>query len=360
MSFESDLLRDSAGRLFTDLFDKPSLEARPRPDNIDTIWAKFDEAGLQLAAVAETHGGVGASLADAIALIRLCGAHAVPSPLAETIIANWVWSSLADTKAPEGPVTIAAGGQVRSAITTRINDGWQLDATLVRVPWAAQSRTVLFATIVEGQPSFIAAPLAAAAFVSAQNMALEPRDNVTFLATRLPTSAVIAIASPSAQSQLLEVLALTRAAQLAGAMATALDRTIVYANERVQFGRPIAKFQAIQHQLAMAAGEAAASQASVDLAVALVPDPARFALAAAAAKARASEAAGIVASVCHQTHAAIGFTNEHPLQLYTRQLWAWRDEAGSKSYWHGIVGERVLAACANEAWPLLSSLTPSA
>ncbi|MBK9080295.1 MAG: acyl-CoA dehydrogenase, partial [Hyphomicrobium sp.] len=82
MSFESDLLRDSAARLFTDLFDKPSLDARPRPDKINAAWAKFDDAGLPLAAVAEAHGGVGASLADAMALIRLCGAHAVPSPLA--------------------------------------------------------------------------------------------------------------------------------------------------------------------------------------------------------------------------------------------------------------------------------------
>lgn len=353
MSDESNLLRESTARLFADLFDKPSLAARPKPDAIERVWPQFDEAGLPLVAVPEALGGVGASLADALALVRLCGSHAVPAPLAETIMANWLWSNAANAEPPAGPLTIAASD---GATLKRSGAGWTLDATLARVPWGGQSKAVLLEASADGLRYIVCVPLTGATVTAGSNMALEPRDTVVLRSLALPPTAAVLVSS----IRLLDVLALTRAAQLSGAMAVALDRTIIYANERIQFGKPIGKFQAVQQQLAMAAGEAAASQAAVDLAIALADAPARFPLAIAAAKARASEAAGIVASVCHQTHAAIGFTNEHPLQLYTRRLWSWRDEAGAEAHWHRVLGERLLAGSPADVWPLLASLTPGA
>lgn len=360
MSFESDLLRDSTARLFVDLFDRPSLDARPKPESIGTVWTAFEEAGLPLAAVPEALGGVGATLGDAMALVCLCGAHAVPAPLAETIMAGWIWSVGAKSAPPDGPLTIAAGQMISAAHLRPSSSGWTIGATLARVPWARQAKSVLFEADHEGRRVLVCAPLSAAKITAGSNMALEPRDTVQFEAAALAASCVVAADAACSSSRIHEVFALTRAAQLSGAMATALDRTIVYANERIQFGKPIGKFQAVQHQLAMAAGEAAAAQAAVDLAVALADDAGRFALASAAAKARASEAAGVLASVCHQTHAAIGFTNEHPLQLYTRRLWAWRDEAGAETYWHRVIGERLLAEPPQDVWPLLTTLTPTA
>lgn len=353
MSFESDLLRKSTARLFADLFDKPTLDARPRPDAIAGIWSKFEDAGLPLVAVPAALGGVEASFADAIALVRLSGAHAVPAPLAETVLANWLWSTVAKSEPTGGPVTIAASDR---ATLRRSGSGWMLDAALPRVPWGRQSKAVLLEASADGLRYLVCAPLSGATVTAGSNMALEPRDTVTFRSLQIPVSATVLIGP----NGLVEVLALARAAQLSGAMATALDRSITYANERIQFGKPIGKFQAVQQQLAMAAGEAAASQAAVDLAVALAGDASRFGLAIAAAKARTSEAAGIVASVCHQTHAAIGFTNEHPLQLYTRRLWSWRDEAGAEAFWQRVLGERLLAAAPADVWPLIASLTPTA
>lgn len=361
MTFESDLLRDSASRLFADLFDKPTLDARPKPDAIGAVWQKFEDAGLPFAAVSEDHGGVGASLADVMALVRLTGLHAVPAPLAESIMAGWVWSSLAKSAPPAGPITMASSPMVSSPSLGKVAGGWQLDAEIERVPWGKQCKAILFPCTLAGQAVLVMAPLDAATTSAAgTNMALEPRNTLAFAATPLSASAVIDAGTSPGPTHIDEVLALTRAAQLSGAMAAALDRTINYANERVQFGRPIAKFQAVQQQLALAAGEVAATQAAVDLAVSLAADTDKFAIAAAIAKARASEAAGIVASVCHQTHAAIGFTNEHPLQLYTRRLWSWRDEAGNETHWHRLLGERLLAAGPQKAWPLLASLTPGA
>ena len=147
--------------------------------------------------------------------------------------------------------------------------------------------------------------------------------------------------------------ALMRAAQMAGAMEAALDLATTYANDRVQFGRPIGKFQAIQQQLALLAEEAAAALVAVESAAISVAEgrqSAEFALAA--AKIRAGEAAGTVAEIAHQVHGAIGFTEEHSLHYLTRRLWSWRDEFGDEAYWAGLLGRRIAAAGGAGLWPL--------
>src|SRR5262245_19857719 len=116
---------------------------------------------------------------------------------------------------------------------------------------------------------------------------------------------------------------------LSGAARRVLDATVRYAGERQQFGRPIAAFQAVQHQVACAAGEVAGAGGAADAAVAacahgLSTEVAR--LASLVAKARAGLAAGPVAAVAHQVHGAIGCTREHDLRLGTTRLWSWREE----------------------------------
>ena len=119
------------------------------------------------------------------------------------------------------------------------------------------------------------------------------------------------------------------------------NRTLQYANDRVQFGRPIGKFQAIQHQLSVMAEHAFAARMAAQMgcrSTTALPDRLRVAV----AKARTSEAALEVAGLAHSIHGAIGFTQELDLQLFTRRLHAWRQAGGSESYWHGVVGEALL------------------
>jgi acyl-CoA dehydrogenase len=132
---------------------------------------------------------------------------------------------------------------------------------------------------------------------------------------------------------------------------------VQYAGERVQFGRPIARFQAVQQQLALAAAEVAAAGAAADAAAATAAreglDSAATAFAVAAAKARTGEAATEVARIAHQVHGAIGFTREHDLRRWTTRLWAWRDEDGSDARWQRELGERVLGEGPEALWPLV-------
>ncbi|MFB6618178.1 acyl-CoA dehydrogenase family protein [Streptomyces sp. NPDC056367] len=97
------------------------------------------------------------------------------------------------------------------------------------------------------------------------------------------------------------------AAEQAGAAARALESTVRYAKERIQFGRPIGSFQAVKHRLAdmYAAVEAARSMA---LAAAAADAPP---LLAAAAKSACSQAYSYVAGEMIQLHGGIGITWEH-------------------------------------------------
>jgi acyl-CoA dehydrogenase len=159
----------------------------------------------------------------------------------------------------------------------------------------------------------------------------------------------------AAQSRLESEGALCRSVQMAGALERSLEHSLLYANERVQFGRPIAKFQAIQHMLAQLAAQVAAASAAADAAVeasALAPD--EFAIAV--AKSRAGEAAGKGAEIAHQVHGAMGYTREHNLHYCTRRLWSWRDEFGNESWWQGRLGCMVAAQGADALWPMLSRL----
>jgi hypothetical protein len=139
------------------------------------------------------------------------------------------------------------------------------------------------------------------------------------------------------------LLAMAGASVLTGAMMRAMAMAIEWAGTRVQFGRPIGQFQAIQHSLALAAEELAASRAALDWAAQEL-EVGRPMPAAAIAKARAAEAAGKVAAITHQVHGAIGFTAEFSLFRSTQQLWLWRDRWGDEHHWNAWLGRQALAA----------------
>jgi alkylation response protein AidB-like acyl-CoA dehydrogenase len=165
---------------------------------------------------------------------------------------------------------------------------------------------------------------------------------------------------PDPLAALIRMGAALRAQQMAGALERILDLSLEYARERVQFGRPIARFQAIQHSLASLAGEVAAAGAAADAAASAVIrhgiEDQRTLFAVAAAKIRAGEAAGAGAAIAHQVHGAMGFTREYGLHHSTRRLWAWRDDFGAESVWALSLGEIAINAGAGALWPALTAL----
>lgn len=342
------LITDTAGRLFGDLCDKALIDGAEAGTWPADLWTTLEETGLTLAAVAEERGGGGGDLGDAMAILFQAGRHAAPVPLADTALAGWALAASGQA-VPTGPLTVAADGLA----LTRGEGGWRLSGTATKVPWARDAgRIVVLAD--GGNATHVAMVDPAACTVEAgTNLAGEPRDTVTCADVALDESDVVEATDGVDADALMRLGALGRAALMAGALERIAEMAMEYALVRVQFGRPIAKFQAIQQQLAALAGEVAASQRAVDQAVAAA-EAGDGALEIAVAKARVGESVGVSAEIAHQVHGAIGFTHEHNLHHFTRRLWSWRDEFGPEVYWQTAIGRRVVAAGADGLWPMLS------
>lgn len=103
------------------------------------------------------------------------------------------------------------------------------------------------------------------------------------------------------------------------------------------------------------AGQVAVIDGSAGIAAEFLDLEPAASLALAAAKARASEAAGIVASIAHQAHGAIGFSMEYRLGGLTKSLWSWRAEFGGQAFWQQVVADAVLGAAAEGLWPMVTA-----
>jgi len=128
-------------------------------------------------------------------------------------------------------------------------------------------------------------------------------------ATTRSTTAPTAWTSAMARGQL------ALAHELVGASRTMLQLARDHALERIQFGRPIAAFQAVRHQLA----ESLVAIEEADAALGAAWDVGSP-LDAAVAKAIGGRSARAVARHCQQVLAGIGFTTEHPFHRYVRRV----------------------------------------
>lgn len=334
-----EMLRETADRLFQAHCDTATQRAADQGRWPAALWAAVEEAGLHRALVPEEAGGFGVAVLDALSLLKVAGAHAVPLPLPETMLASWLLAG-AGLNIPDGPLSAGPVRDGESVTLTPAHDGWRITGTLTRIPWArdvahlavlADARVALV-----GRDSWSIEP--------SENVAREPRDTV-----RLDGPVIAARPTQITAPDLIAIGAAMRTQQIAGALGRLTEMTTQYAQDRVQFGRPLGKFQAVQQNLAVLAGQAAAALAAADLAAEAVADGLKTLLIA-AGKARAGEAAGIAAAIAHQVHGAIGFTFEHNLHFLTRRLWSWRDEFGKDPAWHRLLGRHMAQAGADNLW----------
>jgi acyl-CoA dehydrogenase len=321
------VLYDSFDRLLTDISTPQVVREIEAGGPPQMLWQQIIESGFADAMISEQSGGAGLGLSDAFSLFFLCGRHALPVPLAQTIVARSI-CALGGVAIPDEPIAIAPMPVTSSGDT--------IDCRNVPFGKLAQWVLVSHAGPSDAHTHLLLPASQASRTETGVNDSLQAH-----LLWKDPLSSGVVL---EGDGPWLEIAAAVTAALMAGAMDTVLQTTVRYAGERVQFGRPIGKFQAIQQQLSVLAELTTASRMAAELGCQETAAGTPNALAAAVAKARASEAAGTVVSIAHGVHAAMGITAEYDLQLYTRRLIEWRTDYGSAGYWNRRVGDAVLSS----------------
>jgi alkylation response protein AidB-like acyl-CoA dehydrogenase len=323
------MIAETAARIYADLCPREvphRAEAGEFPQN---LWDTLAENGLTLAWVSEENGGFGADVSEVLGAIWIAAQAASPVPFAETLIANWLLDR-AGLAPAEGRASFAIQSHLASA---EIPFGGAVDQIV-----SFDARTGEVALFDNREPHAIEA--------------LSP-DGVTrfvFSGKKAERSGPTNLSQQSVEALVLTV----RAVQMAATMEAALGLSIDYVSAREQFGRTLSKFQAIQHQLAVAASESAAAtmaatQAASSLAV-HADDPAPAWHEAVIAKVQIGHSVEAVTVPFHQVHGAMGYTQEYDLHHYTRRLWAWRDEGGNEHHWSRTLGAQVAGMTTDQLW----------
>lgn len=346
MSDNDNIIVDTTTRLLQDLCTPSIVNDAEEGKWPADLWGALEEAGLPLTWVSDELGGAGAEVSDGFAVLKVAGSFAVPVPLAETLMAGMLLAK-AGMNVPQGPMSVAP---VQPGGTIALQ-GDALKGTARFVPFARNAQHL----VVLADDALCLVSAGDCAMSHGASLAGEPRDDVSFDGVRPVDRA----SAGGVDADFIQQLGATvRSVQMAGALQRILDQSVEYAMERVQFGRPIGKFQAVQHNLAELAGEVAAAGAAADAAAEVVSnwdlDAERRTAEVATAKVRVGEAAGKGAAIAHQAHGAMGFTYEHSLHHSTRRLWSWRDEFGNEAVWAARLGRLVAARGADNLWPFIT------
>jgi acyl-CoA dehydrogenase len=310
-----NLLLDSFVHLLRQISPPTAVRRIEAGGNAAEIFHQVDDSGFLDAMVPESMGGSGLAIADLVPLFLAAGEYLLPIPFAETAVARAL-IAVSGAQPPRGKAIIlcpaTAGGQLRSSV-----DPLSEQASLALV----QRGTV-----------FDLLPI---------KVGERHTDPFRMWSARPLLDATPLLSFTLARVDLLHWAAAIAATTMAGAMQRVLDMSLTQVNDRQQFGRTLGKFQVIQQHLSVYAEKNVSAQVAARIGMIgsdLVLDQERVGI----AKSVANESARVCASIAHAVHGAIGISEAHDLQLYTRRLARWQVSFGSDAYWQRRIGQRRL------------------
>jgi len=294
----------------------------------EDAWAGLTEVGVFGLAVPDNLGGAGGTLAEAAIAIAETGRVLLPLPVLSTTLAGAVLAEAAtDNAIAAGLLPDIAAGKTQVAFVCtgdiEYSDG-RLHGTADHVLDGAAARLLL---VLAGQQVLA---VDEAHCVKSEMRALdETRPQAT---VRFDRAAAARTGADARRAQ--DLLWVLLAVESAAAAEHCLDTTVAYLMTRVQFGRPLAGFQALRHRCADLAVEVAAARAT---AWAAVERPGEL---AALAKLYCTGVFWRVAAEMVQLHGGIGFTWEHPAHRYLKRAKSSQLLHGTPSELRRLIGER--------------------
>ncbi len=289
----------------------------------EALWGHLRDAGFLGLPFAERHGGEAGELADAAILLEELTRRACIVPFLETVAAALALERHGDEAIADEIVRGVIGGTVTLAPAPSAADadvpavaGGALDGEGRFVDYGAEVTHHLVEAVADGEPGLWLVDARGA------GVRAEPLQTIA----RTPQAHVRYAAAPARRAGGAEALQFLRragralcAVQCAAAAQQALDMTVEYTGMRVQFGRPIGSFQAVQHHCADMATQTLAARFLAFRAIWNLDQGRASDREIAKAKALASRAATEVTMQAHILHGGIGYTEEYDLHFFSRR-----------------------------------------
>ena len=310
----------------------------------DELWRQMVGLGWTGVAFPEQYGGTGGNFSDLGVLLEEIGRSLAPSPFCSTVVLGGmtVLDGGSDAQKDELISRICAGTIIMTlavpeaaaayepwdiqTTASQQSGGYEISGTKLFVPNAHVSDYIIVAARTgEGEQDIslfiVGRDTPGVHQTLLKTIASDRQSEVVFNNVSVPSSALLGGLNQGWRTieKVLDWGAVGKCAEMVGGGQQVLDMTVEYAKQRVQFGRPIGSFQAIQHHCANMATDVEGSryityQAAWRLSEGL-PSQREVAI----AKAWVSDAYRRVCALGHQCHGAIGFTKEHNMQLYSRR-----------------------------------------
>lgn len=331
-SEEQEEVAGLAERILTDLVTVDRLRAVEVLDRFDReTWAALADAGLLGVALPAEQGGAGLGIVEQCLVLEQVGRTVAPVPMLASCVlgalpiatfgtdeqrARWVAPMIAGDVVLTGALVEPANRLPERPTTTAEpdGDGWRLTGVKTCVPAGTVADVVVVsATTAAGTALLLVTPGADGLTIEPQRVTngdLEARITLDGVAAELLTD------DDGALPWLLERATIGLCAQAAGVVGRALELTAAYAKERVQFGRPIATFQAVGQRAADGYIDVEATRLVLWQAAWRLAEGLPAATEVQVAKYWASEAAHRVGHTAVHIHGGTGVDVDHPIHRY--------------------------------------------
>ena len=290
------------------------------------------------------YGGEGLGMVELSILLEEMGSVLLPGPYFSTVVMAGVAIAAAasEDQKREFLPRIASGQLIATLAYTepvgrwdpagvettasRVDDGYVIDGTKLYVPNAHVSDYVVVVARTGAAAtdlSLFLVPTNAAGLIQTplQTIASDKQSEIVLDSVLVPASAQLGGLDHGwdTMAKSLQWGAVAKCAEMLGEAQRVLDMTLDFVRHRIQFGRAVGSFQAIQHHAADMATDVEGCRHITYKAAWTISEGLEADQEVAAAKAWVSDASQRVCALAHQCHGAIGFTKEHDLQLYSRR-----------------------------------------
>ena len=349
LSEEQEMLRRTA----RELLEKECPKALVRDMEEDEkgyspeLWQKFAEQGFLGLPFPEQYGGTGFGFLDLMVLVEEFGRALVPGPYFYTVVLSGMAINEfgTDEQKKEYLPKIADGQAIMTFAHTEPSGRWDaggvsvtgvadgddfvLNGVKLFVPDAHVSDYLLVTVRTKESDNpedgitvfLVDAKTSGISYEVLKTIASDKQCEIVLEDVRVPRSSVLGEVDRGwpIVDQMLRRGAVGKCAEMVGNSQQVLEMTVEYAKTRVQFGRPIGSFQAIQHHCANMATDVDGSRFITYQAAWRLSEDMPCDREVSMAKAWVSEACRRVAALGHQVHGGIGFTKEHDMQLFFRR-----------------------------------------